>query len=127
VSLRAPADGVGLTNIVTGQVPGARMRIFPVDWNNDGVMDFLLGNADGTVYYYEGYQFAFTHITTQAGGTLLLQWNSAPYLEYNVLTNGYPTNIQYLAATNLPSGGKTTSWSGTHNEDGQFFHVQIAP
>src|SRR5450759_522815 len=35
----APVSGSGLVPIVTG----SRMRVYPVDWNNDGVMDLVLG------------------------------------------------------------------------------------
>jgi hypothetical protein len=35
---------------------GHRMRLDLVDWNNDGVMDILVGNLKGTVYYYQGYR-----------------------------------------------------------------------
>jgi hypothetical protein len=127
VSLCAPAVGIGLTNIITGPVPGARMRVFPVDWNHDRVIDFLLGNADGTVYFYEGYQFAFNQVTPLPGAQLVLQWSSAPYLKYHVLANESPINLQYLVATNLPSSGKTTSWTNAFNGNAQFYKLQIAP
>lgn len=28
---------------------------FPIDWNEDGKVDFICGSADGNFYYYEGY------------------------------------------------------------------------
>ena len=121
----APVSGSGLVPIVTGSVPGSRMRVYPVDWNNDGVMDLVLGNADGTVYYYEGYHFRISHVTHQTGNKVALQWDSAPFLNYNVLTNGCPINIQYPAVTNLPSGGNTTIWTNQIQGDQQFFRVQV--
>jgi FG-GAP-like repeat len=118
----APLSGSGLVPIVTG----ARMRVYPVDWNNDGVMDLVLGNANGTVYYYEGYHFRISHMIPQTGNKVALQWDSAPFLNYNVLTNGCPINIQYPAVTNLPSGGNTTIWTNQIQGDQQFFRVQVA-
>ena len=119
----------GLAPIVTGVVPGARMRLDLVDWNNDGVMDLILGNADGSVYYYEGYHFAITRVALQPGGQLVLQWNSATNLEYNVLATDLCPTSPYCSpvATNLPSGGNTTTWTNPIQGDKQFFHVQIAP
>jgi hypothetical protein len=122
----APVAGVGLASIITGPVPGARMRVFAVDWNNDGVTDLLLGNANGTVYYYEGYRFAFTQIASQTDGKLLLKWNSAPFLKYHVLANGSPNNLQFRAATNLPSGGTTTTWTNAFEGNQQYYQIRIA-
>jgi hypothetical protein len=124
--LYAPVSGVGLASIITALVPGARMRVFAVDWNSDGVMDLLLGNANGMVYYYEGYRFAFTRVAPQPGGQLRLEWNSAPYLKYHVLTNDGPTNLQSQVATNLPSGGPTTSWTNAMQGGQQYYHVRVA-
>jgi hypothetical protein len=101
------------------------MRLDLVDWNNDGVMDLILGNADGTVYYYEG-QFRIG-IVAQPGNKVALQWNSMPHLSYNVLTSDCPTNFQNLAVTNLPSGGTGTVWTNQMQDGPQFFRVQIAP
>jgi hypothetical protein len=103
------------------------MRLDLVDWNDDGVIDLILGNTSGSVYYYEGYRFGITRIAPQPGGQMVLQWNSAPYLSYNVLTNGCPTNCQSLAVTNLPSGGNSTVWTNQMQDVPQFFRVQIAP
>lgn len=119
----------GLAPIVTGTVPGARMRLDLVDWNNDGVMDLILGNANGSVYYYEGYRFDFTRISAQPGGQIVVQWNSATNLNYNVLLSSLcPTDAYWgLAVTNLPSQGNTTVWTNQLQCDKQFFRVQIAP
>jgi len=106
---------------------GARMRLDLVDWNNDGVMDLILGNADGTVFYYEGYRFAFTSPACPPSGTLALQWNSAPCLKYNLLVGSLVTNIQAKIATNVPSGGLTTCWTNVPQGSQQFYRVQIAP
>jgi hypothetical protein len=122
----APLSGSGLVPIVTGTVPGARMRLDLVDWNNDGVMDLILGNAYGTVYCYEGYHFRISQVTPKTGNKVALQWNSAPFLNYNVLTNGRLTTIQCPAVTNLPSGGSTTIWTNQMQGNQQFFRVQIA-
>jgi hypothetical protein len=92
VPICVPATN-SLVPILTKPVPGARMRIDLADWNDDGVMDLLLGDYSGQVYYFEGYRFAFTRVTTLPGGQIVLQWNSATNLNYNVLaTNLWPTN-----------------------------------
>jgi len=123
----APLSGSGLVSIVTASVPGARMRLDLVDWNDDGVLDLILGNANGTVYYYQGYHFCISRMTHQPGNKVALQWNSAPFLNYNVLTNGSPINIQSPAVTNLASGGNTTAWTNQMPGSQQFFRVKIAP
>lgn len=122
VPLCAPVFGTGLTNIYTGP----RMRLDLVDWNNDGEMDVLLGNAYGTVYYYEGYHFGIRKVTPQAGNKIALQWDSAACLNYNVLAGNCVTNLPTLIATNLPSGGNTTAWTNPMQGDMQFFRVKIA-
>ena len=121
VALRAPVSGSGLVPIYTGP----RMRLDLVDWNNDGVIDLLLGNAAGTVTYYEGYQFAFTAMTAQPAGQRVLQWNSAPFLSYNVLVGPAIGAITNRAATNWPSGGKTTGWTNPGGAAQQFYRLQI--
>jgi hypothetical protein len=126
VRLFAPGPG-GLTPIVTAIVPGARMRVCPVDWNNDGVLDLLLGNADGTTYYYEGYHFGFTSLSCGNSDQLSLQWNSADQLTYNVLGGTSPDSITEVLATNVPSGGTATCWTNTMTAGApQLFRVQIA-
>jgi FG-GAP-like repeat len=121
-SLQAPSSTTGkLVNINTG----GRMRLDLVDWNNDGVMDLILGNLNGTVSYYEGYYFHI-HLTRQTNNTIALQWDSAPFLKYNVLAYDCPDGIPCLAVTNLPSGGNTTIWTNQIQGDQQFFRVQIA-
>jgi hypothetical protein len=127
VPICAPTTN-GLVPIVT-MVANSRMRIDLVDWNGDGVMDLLLGDHSGNVYDFEGYRFGLTGITTQPGGQIVLQWNSATNLKYNVLaTNLCTTNIQCgMAAANLPSGGNTTAWTNQMQNGPQFFRVQIAP
>ncbi|MCX6928903.1 MAG: VCBS repeat-containing protein [Verrucomicrobia bacterium] len=123
VALRTPVSGSGLRPIYTGP----RMRLDWVDWNNDGVMDLLLGNADGTVSFYEGYRFCFTTIAPQPAGERALQWKSADYLSYRVLAGPSAESITNLVATNLPSGGKTTSWTNSSSADREFYRLQIAP
>ena len=126
VPIRAPVFNDGLMSIITAPVPGARMRVYAVDWNNDGIMDLLLGNANGTLHYYEGYQFAFTRVAPQPGGRLLLEWSSAPYLRYHLLADDHSSDLQHQIATNLPSGGMTTTWTNLVQESQQYYHVRIA-
>jgi hypothetical protein len=114
-----------LVPIVTGPVPGARMRLDLVDWNNDGVIDLILGNADGTVYAYEG-QFRIG-IVAQPGNNVALQWNSMPHLSYNVLTSDCVISVHNLAVANLPSGGTCTGWTNQMQDRPQFFRVELAP
>jgi len=122
-ALRAPSAG-GLTPIVTG----ARMRLDLTDWNNDGAIDLLIGNADGTVSLFEGYRFAFTALAAGSSQLPVFQWNSAPFLNYHVLAGATLQSITNVLATNLPSAGSTTSWTNTAAAgDGQFYRLQIAP
>jgi hypothetical protein len=122
-ALQAPSSTTGkLVNINTG----GRMRLDLVDWNNDGVMDLILGNLNGTVSYYEGYHFR-SRLIPQTNNTIVLQWDSAPFLKYNVLAYDCPDGIPCPAVTNLPSGGKTTTWTNQMQGGQQFFRVQIAP
>jgi hypothetical protein len=120
IALPEPVAGSGLVNINTG----GRMRLDLADWNNDGVMDLLLGNADGTVRVYRAYRFALISLNRMPGGGVVLQWNSAPYLKYNVcgkgiLQGGHESKL----ATNLPSGGLSTSWTSSPACCAQFYHV----
>jgi FG-GAP-like repeat len=123
--LRAPVAGVGLTNI--GVVAGGRLRLDLVDWNDDGVIDLILGNTYGTVCWYEGYRFCSTRIVPQPANNLVLEWDSAPYLKYDVLTNGWPGGPWSPAAINLPSEGNRTAWTNQMQDGPQFFRIQIAP
>ncbi len=122
VAIRAPVSGGGLAAIYTGP----RMRLDLVDWNNDGVIDLLLGNGDGTVSYYEGYPFAFTAMTAQPSGQQVLQWNSASFLSYSVLAGPSIGAITNRVAANLPSGGKSTCWTNSCVDAQQFYRLQIA-
>jgi hypothetical protein len=123
VALKAPVSGSGLTPINTG----ARMRLDLVDWNHDGVMDLLLGNADGTISYFEGYRFAFTGLSPEPTGGLVLQWSSAPFLKYHLLAGAAPDTLTRLIATNLPSGGKTTAWTNRPQASQEFYQLRLAP
>jgi hypothetical protein len=127
IALRAPISGGGLQPIQTGVPNNRRMRLDWVDWNNDGVMDLLLGNADGTVSRYEGYRFGFTAIAAPAAGQYILQWHSAAYLSYRVLAGASANSITNLIATNLPSGGKTTCWTNSSLAEQRFYRLQITP
>jgi hypothetical protein len=127
VALRAPASGSGLQPILTGGSGNRRMRLDWVDWNHDGVMDLLLGNADGTISYYEGYRFGFTAIAAQRGGQCALEWHSAAYLGYDVLAGSSLGSITNVVATNLPSGGNITCWTNPSSADLRFFRLRVAP
>ena len=116
-----------LVPIITGPVPGSRMRIDLADWNNDGVLDLILGDYSGKVYYFEGYRFAFTRVSPRPEGSTVLQWNSTSNLNYFILAGASPASVLTLAATNLPSGGNVTLWTNTAAASQQFYRVQIAP
>ena len=123
VTVRIPVSGMGLTPINIG----SRMRLHLADWNNDGVTDLLLGNANGNIAYFEGYRFAFTAVAGQSG-QWAMQWNSALYLNYHVLAGQSINAMTNMVATNLPSGGKTTCWTNSisETESEQFYRLQIA-
>ena len=123
VTLRAPVSGSGLQPINTG----ARMRLDWVDWNNDGVMDLLVGNADGTISYFEGYRFAFTAVGNRPSGPCTLQWNSSSYLSYHLLSGPSPGSITNAVAMNVPSEGKTTCYTNSGSPGQQFYRLQVAP
>jgi len=122
-AVRAPVAGRGLVPINTG----GRMRLDLVDWNNDGVMDLLLGNLNGTVYYYEGYSFRVRGLVPQGGSRITLEWESAPFLSYDVLSGSTANALADLAATNLASAGEITTWTNTATAGQQFFRLRIAP
>jgi hypothetical protein len=123
VPLRAPVSGGGLQPINTG----VRMRLDWVDWNNDGVMDLLVGNADGTISYFEAYRFAFTMVSDGLSGLCALQWNSSPCLSYHLLSGPSPGSITNLVATSVPSGGKITCYTNSGLPSQQFYRLQVAP
>ncbi len=121
VALYAPVSGIGHLPIATGP----RMRLDLADWNDDGVMDVILGNADGTVFLYEGYHFAFTEATRQPDGQVKLTWRSAPFLTYRLWGGECVTNLQSVIATNLSSAGCATVWTNRVGNSQQFFRVQV--
>ncbi len=123
VTLRAPLAGSGLVAINTG----TRMRLDLVDWNNDGSIDLLLGNTDGTITYFEGYRFAFGTCTLAPQNAPVLRWHSALYLGYDVFGGSATDAITNRLATNWPSGGNTTCWTNTAPTNPQFYRVQVAP
>lgn len=123
VALRAPVSAGGLSPIYIGP----RMRLDLVDWNNDDVMDLLVGNANGTVSYYGGYRFTFTALTAEPSGQQVLAWNSAPFLTYHVLAGPAIGAITNRIATGLPSGGQTTCWTNFCGNAQQFYLLLIAP
>lgn len=121
--VHAPVSGSGLTPIYTGY----RMRLHLADWNNDNILDLLLGNADGTLSLYEGYRFAILDLTMQLSGKTALRWRSAPFLNYHVLTGSHPDDVLTYATTNLPSGGTVSTWTNSLTDSIGFFRVQLAP
>jgi len=123
VALRAPVTSGNSAPIYTGP----RMRLDLVDWNGDGVIDILLGNASGTLTYYEGYRFAFKSISLPSAGRCAVQWNSAPYLKYHVFAGTSPGSLTSLVASNIPSAGKTTCWTSPPSGGSQFYRLQVAP
>jgi hypothetical protein len=123
VPVRAPVSTGGLQPISVGQ----RMRLDLVDWNGDGVVDLLVGREDGTIYYCEGYRMAFTQTIASGGGRYMLQWNSAPFLKYQMLSGASPGAITNRVLTNWPSGGNVTVWTNYCLEGQQFYRVQVAP
>lgn len=122
-TLRAPVSGSGLVAINTS----ARMRLDLADWNNDGVVDLVLGNLDGRVLLFEGYRFQLTSIASCSSGGLSLQWRSSPYLKYHVLAGETPETMSSVVGTNLPSAGALTAWTNSTPADRQFYRVQVAP
>jgi FG-GAP-like repeat len=121
VAIRAPVSGSGLVPIAIGP----RMRLDLVDWNNDGAIDLLVGNYSGTVTFYEGYRFAFTQTACSPAGQQVCQWNSAPYLSYQVFAGASVNSITNLVATNLASGGTTTRWTNSTTSSLQFYRLKI--
>jgi len=127
VYLQAPAANGQLANIQTGS--GSRLRLDLVDWNDDGVMDIIYGQSDGTVHYCEGYYFC-SNLIRKTTNAIVLQWSSASLLNYSVLAYSNVNDACHLtnchATTNLASGGNTTSWTNQMPASQQFFRVQIS-
>lgn len=121
VPLQAPEEGIGLANIDTGY----RMRLEVIDWNNDGVLDLLIGTHDGYVLNYEGYPFAICSIQKAGNYEIILEWNSAPYLTYDLLA-GETLDALFPIAAGLPSNGKVTAWSDIPSSNLQFYRVRLA-
>ena len=122
VYLQSPSTNGNLTNIQAGT--GSRLRLDLVDWNDDGVMDLVYGKSDGSVYYYEGYYFRLGLIP-QTNQTIVLQWDSAPLLNYSVLAyDGLNSPCQ--STNKLTSAGNKTCWTNQMQARQGFFKVQIA-
>jgi hypothetical protein len=124
--IKAPVAGSGLMPIATTTVPGARMRLDLVDWDNDGVIDLLIGDATGKVYLFQGYRFAVNQVACQPDGRAVLRWNSAPYVSYNVLGKSDVINLPWATIATVPSGGKTTCWTNSLPVSNQFYRIQVA-
>lgn len=101
-----------------------RMRLDLADWNNDGLPDLLLGNTDGTVLWFECYEFAVTSFGRSGDGRLTIRWNSAPSLKYSILTGPSVTTCKDVIASGIASGGKTTSWTGLFITRQQYFRLR---
>ncbi len=123
VRLQSPIPETGLADIDTGY----RMRLEVVDWNDDGMVDLLIGDDEGYIFYYEGYHFGSTRIEIQSNGEIAVEWNSAEYLEYTVFV-GRELNAMSPVVTHLPSGGKTTRWTECFSCCGdatRYYRVEI--
>ena len=125
VALTVPkADASGsLTPIYTGD----RMRLDLADWDDDGVMDLILGNLDGTVCRYSGYHFRFSRIQYMPQGELILEWASSPMLKYSVLAGSSPDQINTPFVTGHPSGGTVTTWSHHPTATARFYRIRVGP
>lgn len=120
--LRAPVAGIGLTNIDTGY----RMRLELFDWNQDGTQDLLIGSWDGFIYLYESYRFLLSVGGSGPDKNCVLEWKSAPFLNYNVLSGTAPNNLGEFMASNFPSAGKRTCWTNPLATGAHFFRVHVA-
>lgn len=118
--LCAPAASGGLIPVNTG----GRMRLDLADWNNDGVIDLLLGNLNGTISYFEGYHFQCENISRQGNGVTLI-WQSAPYLTYRILEGPFPGAVTNVVSSTVPAEGQTTRWTGESASPASFYRVQV--
>jgi hypothetical protein len=124
VPLQAPAAGTGLEDINTGY----RMRLELADWNHDAVTDLLIGDDEGYIFYYEGYRFAVRRIDILGENELVLEWNSAAYLTYNVLAGEAPDALAILQS-DLASGGEISSWTECFDclgDTTRFYRIELA-
>jgi hypothetical protein len=120
IKLQAPVPGTGLADIDTGY----RMRLEVVDWDADQIPDLLIGRNDGMISRYGGYFLSFRGITRQTAGSLVLEWNSASHLEYDVLAGPYPDQVDTVIAPGVVSGGDTTAWPVGITAEKQFYRVR---
>jgi len=122
-AIQAPEAGNGLAAINTGY----RMRLELADWNDDGVVDLLIGRHDGLVNLYEGYRFAVTSIARSPPSQLVLIWNSAPFLQYDVLSGESPDTLGTALVEGIPSAGRITTSTNLLSSYAQFFRIQVRP
>lgn len=127
VALKAPVSASGMSPINTaGLTSGARMRLDLVDWNSDGVMDMLVGDVSGKIFYYNGYRFEIRLVGKDMCDGHIVEWSSAPYLSYNLLAGQSINGITNRVASGVASSGVTTCWTNACGDPQQFFRVQIA-
>jgi len=122
VAIKAPVLASGLVPVNTS----VRMRLDLSDWNNDGVMDLLIGDYNGTISCFKGYRFSLRLVGKDMCDGHIMEWRSAPYLKYNVFAGASVISITNRVASNLPSSGVTTCWTNACGDPQQFFRVQIA-
>lgn len=120
VSLTSPTSSGLVVPINTSN----RMRLDLADWNGDGSPDLFLGNADGTICWFESYRFAITKLSRSANGNVVVQWHSSPYLTYSIITGPSAASCKDVIASGVPSGGTVTSWTNFFIRNQQFFRVR---
>jgi hypothetical protein len=118
----APLSGWGMVDIHTSY----RMRLEVVDWNNDGLLDLLVGDSTGPVFLFTGYRFALTSVAVTPDGAASLRWSSANFLRYDVLAGGEAASLRSVAATGIVSGGLSTCWTNNLPAAQQFYRVRLA-
>ena len=128
IAIKAPVSAGGLVPITTVGTPtNNRMRLDLVDWNNDGVMDMLVGDTTGTISYFNGYHFSIRLVGKDMCDGHIVEWSSAPYLRYTLLAGQSISGITNRVASGVPSSGVTTCWTNACGDPQQFFKVQVVP
>ena len=120
VRLRAPVPTGGLADIDTGY----RMRLETADWNGDGMVDLLIGDDEGYVFFFESYRFRLTGITRNAEGETTIRWESADHLAYTILRGSSP-DLMIAVAFGVVAEGDATSWSDPVAGGARFYGVAL--